>query len=640
MRYSLSYKYNYEVPIYITIDNKAYTLEKNEMEISLIQFLDKNHIKIPRFCYHEVLSIAGNCRMCLIEIVGGLKLVISCATQILDGLEVLTNSLLIKKARESILEFLLINHPLDCPIRDQGGECDLQDQTSLFGSDRSRFFEIKRSVFDKNFGPFIKTIMTRCIHCTRCVRFMEDIVNEPVIGLFGRGKNSEISMYLNLKLDSSLIGNLIDICPVGALTSKPYAFKARPWELINISTIDILDSLNSNIIVSIKQNKIMRILPKINPDINGFWITDYIRFIYDSIYNNRLSIPYLKTKNIFKEITWDITFDIIEKMLLSNKKLLFIINNLESITTTYYINLLCSCLNSKMILENNNFNIIKNELKLNIQSNIFNNNLYILNDLNIKENLNIFWIKLLLIKNNIIQIGSLVDNSILHIGLGKLSLLLLLLGRHFISNRLLMYEINNLYSKDIQININNLNNFDFFLNTGEISYYYNNTNTEFLSYHNTIYFLYNTLNYLNNINLSNFIIYQGSHYTQDASKANILIPTLSFLEDSELYLNIFGFFQRTNKVIHTEMYIKSKIFILLHLLNTLKINVKFILKFLSQLNNQIEFIIYYTLKNSMFSINNFYYNGFKDLSNNYNLASKNIMSWFKYKQTNVFYRNI
>jgi len=291
--------YKHNTFSYLNINHQAYIIEPQELDITLIQFLDKKNILLPRFCYHESLSVAGNCRMCLVEVVGSIKPLIACATPLLEGMEVLTNSSLVKKARESVLEFLLINHPLDCPICDQAGECDLQDQTLLFGSDRGRFEEQKRGVSDKNFGYFIKTVMTRCIHCTRCVRFMEEIAQKPLIGMFGRGKQSEISIYTNKGIEHNLSGNLIDVCPVGALTSKPYAFTARPWELINVESIDILDSLNSNIIISIKNNNIMRILPKINPEINGFWISNVIRFIYDSIKINKF---------IYRKLSFEVKF--------------------------------------------------------------------------------------------------------------------------------------------------------------------------------------------------------------------------------------------------------------------------------------------------------------------------------------------
>lgn len=285
---------------------------------TILQVCLKNNIEIPRFCYYEKLSIAGNCRMCMVEILKNFKPVISCATTIMQQMHIYTDTALVKNAREHILEFLLINHPLDCPICDQAGECDLQDQTIIYGSDRGRFKEKKRSVIDKNLGLFIKTIMTRCIHCTRCIRFSQEIANNPIIGTNGRGKNTEIGMYINNTFDSILSGNLIDICPVGALTSKPYAFTARSWELRNTETIDILDSTATAIRVDIKGSEIMRILPKTNNNKNENWITDKIRFCYDSLKKQRITLPIIRKKNMFINSSWQTAFNIIKQLFVFN----------------------------------------------------------------------------------------------------------------------------------------------------------------------------------------------------------------------------------------------------------------------------------------------------------------------------------
>lgn len=261
-------------------------------------------VEIPRFCYHERLSIAGNCRMCLVEVEKSPKPVASCAMPVMAGMKIKTNTPLVKKAREGVLEFLLINHPLDCPICDQGGECDLQDLTMVYGSDRGRFHEYKRSVEDKNLGPLIKTIMTRCIHCTRCVRFAEEIAGVPDLGTVGRGRETEIATYVEKIFDSEVSGNVIDLCPVGALTSKPYAFTSRPWELKSTETIDISDSIGSNIRVDVRGSSIMRVLPRLNESINEEWISDKTRFSYDGLQRQRLHTPLLKVDNVFKVITW------------------------------------------------------------------------------------------------------------------------------------------------------------------------------------------------------------------------------------------------------------------------------------------------------------------------------------------------
>jgi NADH dehydrogenase (ubiquinone) Fe-S protein 1 len=235
--------------------------------------------------------------MCLVELEGSSKPIIACSTKVTPNLEIYTNSLMVKQAREHIIEFLLINHPLDCPICDQGGECDLQDQTLIYGSDKGRFRELKRSVSDKNFGPFVKTVMTRCIHCTKCVRFLEEYGDNAVLGTLGRGGETEIGLYVDSILKSELSGNIIDLCPVGALTSKPYAFKARPWELISTESLDIFDSCVSNILIQTRGNEILRILPRRNDFINENWITDSIRFGYDAFKLQRLLVPYVKSNN-------------------------------------------------------------------------------------------------------------------------------------------------------------------------------------------------------------------------------------------------------------------------------------------------------------------------------------------------------
>ena len=323
----------------IIINNKQYSFEKN---ITVLQACEYVNIIIPRFCYHEKLSIAGSCRMCLVEIEKSPKPVASCAMPITKGMVIFTDTPLVKKAQESVLELLLINHPLDCPICDQGGECDLQDITINFGSDRSRFFEIKRIVEDKDCGPILKTIMTRCIHCTRCVRFLSELAGADYLGSIGRGDVMEIGTYLNKFIKTELSGNLIDICPVGAITSKPFSFKARNWELKKIETIDFTDSLCSNIVIHTRNdtisfkfsdknnlNKILRILPKKNDSINETWISDKTRFSYDGSNNLRLNSLIYKNNflNILKNYTsWNyFLLNVINDLsLLIKKKICFI----------------------------------------------------------------------------------------------------------------------------------------------------------------------------------------------------------------------------------------------------------------------------------------------------------------------------
>lgn len=290
---------------FVTINGKKIPIQ--DWSFTLFQLCDSLGIKIPRFCYHERLSIAGNCRMCMVEVGNSLKPVVACATSLIKGMTVYTNSFLAKRARENVLEFLLINHPLDCPICDQGGECDLQDQAIAYGSDKGRFSEVKRSVEDKSFGPIVKTVMTRCIHCTRCVRFFEEISGTPFLGTMGRGKDTEISSYVTLSmLNSNISGNVVDLCPVGALTSKPHAFMYRPWELTSVETIDTTDSLGSSIRVDLKGAEIVRILPKRNDVINSDWISDVTRYGYEGLKKNRLSLPMLRDSStgVFASSSW------------------------------------------------------------------------------------------------------------------------------------------------------------------------------------------------------------------------------------------------------------------------------------------------------------------------------------------------
>ena len=281
--------------------------------MTLIQACEVAGVEVPRFCYHERLSIAGNCRMCLVEVVGGPpKPAASCAMQVKDlrpGPEgqppvVKTNSPMVKKAREGVMEFLLINHPLDCPICDQGGECDLQDQAMAYGVDFSRYREPKRASEDLDLGPLVETHMTRCISCTRCVRFTTEVGGLTQMGQTGRGEDAEITSYLNQTLDSNLQGNIIDLCPVGALVSKPYAFTARPWELTKTETIDVMDALGSNIRVDTKGREVMRIVPRNHDGVNEEWISDKTRFVWDGLRRQRLDTPYIRENGKLRKATW------------------------------------------------------------------------------------------------------------------------------------------------------------------------------------------------------------------------------------------------------------------------------------------------------------------------------------------------
>jgi len=286
----------------ITVDGSEYEVDGR---LTLFQALQSIGKEVPHFCFHERLSIAGNCRMCLVEVEKAPKPVASCAQPVMDGMVVLTDSEKTIKARKGVMEFLLINHPLDCPICDQGGECDLQDQAMAYGHDRTRFEENKRAVHDKEMGPLVKTIMTRCIHCTRCIRFAEEVAGVEEIGALHRGEHMEIATYLERSLTSELSGNVIDLCPVGALTSKPYAFTARSWELRKTESVDVMDAVGSNIRVDSRGAEVMRILPRLNDDINEEWISDKTRFACDGLKRQRLDRPYVRRDGRLEPASWD-----------------------------------------------------------------------------------------------------------------------------------------------------------------------------------------------------------------------------------------------------------------------------------------------------------------------------------------------
>lgn len=314
-------------------------------EYTLLQACEAAGAEIPRFCFHERLSIAGNCRMCLVEVKGSPKPIASCAWAVKDCRPgpngeppvVNTKTPMVKKAREGVMEFLLINHPLDCPICDQGGECDLQDQAMAYGVDSSRYKENKRAVEDKYIGPLVKTFMTRCIQCTRCVRFANEVAGVPELGAIGRGEDMEITTYLEHAMTSELQGNVIDLCPVGALTSKPYAFQARPWELIKTESIDVMDAAGSNIRIDTRGREVLRVLPRLNEEINEEWISDKTRFIWDGLRTQRLDRPYVRERGKLRPATWTEAFTAIGNKVQGTKpkEIGAIVGDLASVEEVY-----------------------------------------------------------------------------------------------------------------------------------------------------------------------------------------------------------------------------------------------------------------------------------------------------------------
>ncbi len=329
-------------------DLRTITIDGTDIDVdpalTLIQACEQAGIEIPRFCYHERLSIAGNCRMCLVEVVGGPpKPAASCAMQVRDlrpgkdgePPQVRTNSPMVKKAREGVMEFLLINHPLDCPICDQGGECDLQDQAMAYGVDFSRYREPKRAAVDLDLGPLVETHMTRCISCTRCVRFTTEVAGISQMGQTGRGEDSEITSYLGETLDSELQGNIIDLCPVGALVSKPYAFTARPWELTKTESVDVMDALGSSIRVDTKGREVMRFLPRNHDGVNEEWISDKTRFVWDGLRKQRLDRPYIRENGKLRPAGWDEALALAAQKIKGASKVAGLVGDLASVEAAF-----------------------------------------------------------------------------------------------------------------------------------------------------------------------------------------------------------------------------------------------------------------------------------------------------------------
>lgn len=569
------------------VNDFQYTINN---KLTLIQACLKNKVDIPRFCFHEKLSIAGNCRMCLVEDLKQVKPLASCAINVSNSMSIYTNTLKVKKARESVLEFLLANHPLDCPICDQGGECDLQDQSIVFGSDRGRFYEFKRAVEDKDCGPLIKTIMNRCIHCTRCVRFSNEVAGINILGITGRGSKMEIGFYIENLMRSELSGNVIDLCPVGALTSKPFAFTSRPWELKSYNSIDILDSLHSNIRVDIRGTKIMRILPRINYDLNEDWITDKIRFSYDSFRRQRLYDPMIKVGGTFLKIGWKRVMLLIKRffcsIVTSNNKSSVIplqgyIGDHLDLETIYMFKRFLLLNGSNFFLpniRNSGCNDFTQLYSFNTQLTRLNESDFcMLLDVNLRVELPIInsKVKQLVSKKMlpvfVVGFYSNFNYFIKHISSSSKTLLQILEGSHWLSskvsksfsckpvffigdsssllkNNLLtpLFRFTNIFSG----NWNGLN-----IVSNDSSYF---ALREFnlLSNHSQNSNLLNSpINYILNfdkvglINHSAFQVYQGHHGDINAINSNLILPSTSFIEKNTFYSNSLAIVQKTKKIL-------------------------------------------------------------------------------------------
>ena len=349
----------------LKVNNQDVEVEEG---LTVLQACEKAGVEIPRFCYHEKLSIAGNCRMCLVEIEKSPKPVASCAMPAAEGMNIKTNTKFVEKARKGVMEFLLANHPLDCPVCDQGGECDLQDQSMFYGVDKSRYKENKRFVPEKYMGPLIKTQMTRCIHCTRCIRFATEIAGVSELGAIGRGENMQITTYLEKSMESELSANVVDLCPVGALTSKPYVFEARPWELKKTESIDVMDAVGSNIRIDTYGWEVKRILPRINEDINEEWISDKTRYACDGLLNQRLDTPFVKYNNKFDKASWREAINLIKERIkeTDKDKICGFTGDLVNMETLYiFKEFFNKCLNSNNIDFRNSHSYLNSETREN-----------------------------------------------------------------------------------------------------------------------------------------------------------------------------------------------------------------------------------------------------------------------------------
>lgn len=554
-----------------TIDNK----------LTLIQASLKNKIDIPRFCFHEKLAIAGNCRMCLVEDLKQVKPLASCAINVTNSMSIYTNTVKVKRARESVLEFLLANHPLDCPICDQGGECDLQDQSLVFGSDRGRFYEFKRSVEDKDCGPLIKTIMNRCIHRTRCVRFSNEIAGTNILGVTGRGSKMEIGFYVENLMRNELSGNIIDLCPVGALTSKPFAFTSRPWELKSYSTIDVLDSMHSNIRVDVRGTKIMRVLPRVNEKINEDWISDRIRFSYDAFRRQRLFDPMLKVGNNFLKLSWKKSFSFLKNFFFN----LLIKNDLSVLPLKNYFGNLCDIETIFMLkkvtslIGTSNFNknyLVDNRLSYSFNTSvnsILESDFLLIMGLNLRISLPILNSKIrqaytkksLFIYN--VGYHSNFTFFVKHISTNYKSVLNMLEGSHWLDSKLskvsstrpIILANYDLFHYDFSfiskytnlisnkwLGINYISDFQSY-GSKELNYFGSNNNPE------NNYFISYLVNYDNHDKQfhhnAGFTIYQGHHGDISAPHSNLILPSTSFIEKNSFYLNLFGMFQKTKKIL-------------------------------------------------------------------------------------------
>ena len=563
-----------------------------EEGLTVLQACEKAGVEIPRFCYHERLSIAGNCRMCLVEMERSPKPIASCAMPAIDGMNIKTNTPLVEKARKGVMEFLLANHPLDCPVCDQGGECDLQDQSMFYGVDKSRFKENKRQVPEKNLGPLIKTIMTRCIHCTRCIRFATEVAGIEELGAIGRGEDMQITTYLEKSMESEMSGNVVDLCPVGALTSKPYVFEARPWDLKKTETIDVMDAVGSNIRVDTYEWEVKRVLPRINEDINEEWISDKTRHACDGLLNQRLDTPYIKKDGALIKSSWKEAFKLIKNKILqtSSDKISGFVGDMINMEASYIFKELLSKVFKTECYEFRSDHYYLNTY--NRENYLFNSkikgieesDLIILIGTNPRFEATILnaRIRKAYVKNkteilSLNNVGDLTypyklingdtetikniseDNHELSEKIKKANKPLIIFGQSYLLLKSSVYTLELLKSFLLKNNkiSNEWNALNLISNdastVGSIDLgIYNNKNNEnevLKNLQNNSYEVVYLLGADNlNFNKKNeFIIYQGSHGDKGAELADIILPSAAFTEQDGFYTNLEGVMQKAYK---------------------------------------------------------------------------------------------
>lgn len=559
-----------------------------ENGMTIMQVCELAGEEVPRFCYHEKLSIAGNCRMCLVEMEKSPKPVASCAMPAAENMVIHTNTPSVKKAREGVMEFLLINHPLDCPICDQGGECDLQDQAMLYGKANNRFHENKRAVKDKNMGPLIKTTMTRCIHCTRCVRYVTDIAGVPDIGAVGRGEHMEITTYLEKAVSSEVSGNAIDLCPVGALTSKPYAYKARSWELKKTESIDISDAVGSNIRIDSRGMEVMRILPRVNEEINEEWISDKTRFMYDGLKYQRLDQPMVRIDGKLQRTTWEVALSEIKKIFTSNmpSDISILIGKTVDTETICSLKILAEDMQIKDLIVAGNIRANKD----NAMSYMFNttiagiekSDLCLLVGANPRYDASMVNLRIRkrYLKGNykIASIGITDDQTYLvnHLGdsikilddiiagksefcsdLEKSKYPIIIVGDSLLyheDSMAIQYKLNQICKKYNIIRsdwngYNILHKYSAAISSLLMGIDYKKNYIDILSSSKVLYLVDEDDVDLSNISKDSVVIYQGHHGDKNAHRADIILPSSAYTEKSSTYVNLEGRVQRTKQAV-------------------------------------------------------------------------------------------